>query len=419
MASAWSLTTSPRVRSISVLTGRNSSDEGLTSSPKSSSWYSDESGWRDTLSCYWAVIFSWRKLLVLMTLAIFSCCTLFVLHFGQVALFPRGTFFMLHYFILQVSRDALFSCFTNSMLLFFSWYTLFMLHIFRVLFFFVLLHVALFCCCTLFALHFFYVAFFLSYSLFMLHLFACCTFFMLQLFSCCFILNSFHVALFSCYTLFVFHFFRVAVFSCCTLFMLLFLRVAHFSSCTNSVRVTLIMLHLFPYCILFILNVFSWCTVAIFFVFFSCCFMLYLFRAALLNVTVLSSRTIFMFYFFHIVVHFFALFSCFTFFRVGLFSCCNFFMLHFFPVWTFTYDLFLVLVFFRPSFLLLFLTLRTFHIVIFHVTLSSWCTFSLKHISHMLLYSYYTFPERGNGCYTKTALNQSSWSFAYLERLPL
>ena len=70
MASAWSLTTSPIVRSISVLTWCNSSDEGLTSSPKSSPWYSNESGWRETLSCSWAAVISWR-LLVLVTLTVF------------------------------------------------------------------------------------------------------------------------------------------------------------------------------------------------------------------------------------------------------------------------------------------------------------------------------------------------------------
>ena len=72
MASAWSLTTSTMVRFISVLTGRTSSDEGLTSSSKSYPWYSDELGWRETLSSSWAVIISWRRLLVLVTLAVFD-----------------------------------------------------------------------------------------------------------------------------------------------------------------------------------------------------------------------------------------------------------------------------------------------------------------------------------------------------------
>ena len=259
-------------------------------------------------------------------------------------------------------------------------------------------------------LHFFAVALFSGCTFSILHffrliLFSCCTFLRVVLFSSCIFFHSFHDALFSCYTLFVLHFFRVAVFSGCTLFMLLLFRVAHFLSCTFSIRVTLFfilrsfhlfMLHFFPYCLLFILNVFSQCTVAIFFVFFWCFSCCTFFVLHYLNVTVFSSCTIFMFYFFHIVA----------------FSSWTFFVVHFFALfWTFTFDLFPVLVVFLPFFfLLLFLTLHTFHIVIFHVAIISCCSFSLKRISHMVLFSHYTFPECGNGCYTKIALNQSSWS---------
>ena len=104
-------------------------------------------------------------------LSLFSCRIFFTLHVSRVARFLCCTLVKLHCFILQVSRDALFSCCTNSMLHFFSWYTLFMLQFFRVLFFFVLLHVALFCCCSLFGLHFSMLHFL------RLILFSCCTFF--------------------------------------------------------------------------------------------------------------------------------------------------------------------------------------------------------------------------------------------------
>ena len=366
-----------------------------------------------------------------------SCCTFFVLHFGQVALFPCCTFFMLHYFILQVSRDALFSCCTNSMLHFFSWYTLFKLHFFRVWFVVVLLHVALCSCYTFFLLNSFQVALFLCCTfLYFLHVAPFFVLLHVELFLCCsfFVLPSFHFA-----------FFHVEVFSRWTLFMLLFFRVAHFLGCTFSVRVTLFssctlfMLHLFPYCILFILNVFLWCTVAIFLYFFrvvSCCTF---FVLRYLNVTVHSSCTILKFYFFHtvdfsswtfFVVHFFALFSCCTFFRVGLFSWCTFFLLHIFSCRTlFTLQFFHVTLFssfhlhfwpvscfslFLPFFLLLFLTLSTFHINVSCCTHFMLKLFPEAHFSYGIVFSNCIFPKCGNGCYTKLALNPLQTGFAFL-----
>ena len=81
---------------------------------------------------------------VLATPLLFSCCTLFMLHFLHVTLFSCCTLFMLHYFPVALSS-----------------------------------------CCTFSTLHFFHVA-----------LFWCCIFSMLQ-FS---MLHSFHAALFSCCT---------------------------------------------------------------------------------------------------------------------------------------------------------------------------------------------------------------------------
>ena len=121
------------------------------------------------------------------------CYTLFVLQFGQVALFTCCIFFMLHSlsyrnfpvlhslhvahflcctnFMLHFFRVALFSCCTFFRDTIFSSYTFFVLHfsrgalfsrcIFFVFFFSVLLHVAFCSCCTLFVLHSFRVAFFL------------------------------------------------------------------------------------------------------------------------------------------------------------------------------------------------------------------------------------------------------------------
>ena len=97
--------------------------------------------------------------------AFFSCCTLFVLHFGQVALFPCCIFCMLHFSccnfpVLHFFHAALISCFT----------------FFNVIPFF---------CCTSLVGHSFYVALFSCFIFFRVA--SCCTFLLL---------NSFLVALF-------------------------------------------------------------------------------------------------------------------------------------------------------------------------------------------------------------------------------
>ena len=138
------------------------------------------------------------------------------------------------------------------------------------------------------------------------------------------------------------------------------------------------MLHLLPYCIPFILNVFSWCTAAIFLYFFrvvSCCIFSkgYTFWSrTFLRCTFLTSFHIAPFVVlnsFH-VAHFLFCIS----FPVALFSCCNFFMLHFFPVWTFIFDLFLVLAFFALFFAAF---PRTAHFL--HCNLSR-CTYLILHL---------------------------------------
>ena len=87
--------------------------------------------------------------------------------------------------------------------------------------------VGLFSCCTIFVLHSFFVArwsscinsmldfFFLNVVFFRVALFRCCTFFLVAIFLGWnfFVLDLFHLVLFSCFT-----FLRVALFSCCTFF---------------------------------------------------------------------------------------------------------------------------------------------------------------------------------------------------------
>ena len=156
--------------------------------------------------------------------ALFSFCTLFsccilsycvfpVVKFFHTALilccpfFSGYTFFMLHLFVLHFSRGALSSRCTFIVFYFFSF--CFMLHS---------VHVAVFCCCTPFRLRFFCFALFSFYTLFLFHLFLSFTFLMLHLLSF--------------YTLFALHFFQVTPFSCCTFFLLHSIRVVLFSCCT-------------------------------------------------------------------------------------------------------------------------------------------------------------------------------------------
>ena len=111
--------------------------------------------------------------------------------------------------------------------------------------------VALFLFCSHFVL---YSLRFSCCTLYMSHLFSCCTVFMLCFFtliSCFtfFVLHSFCVALFPCYTFL--KTFRVALSSCCTLFLLNFFQHALFMYCT------LLIMHLFVYWTLLLLHLFS------------------------------------------------------------------------------------------------------------------------------------------------------------------
>ena len=121
--------------------------------------------------------------------ALFSCCTFFLLHSFHVALYPCCSILVLRF--LHVAL--------------FLYHTFFVFHyVFHFPFFYL--------CCIFFLFHFFRVA-----------LLLCCTFFMyffhVTLFPCCFF---FHIALITCDTIFMLSFFRIALFSCC------FFCVAHF-----------------------------------------------------------------------------------------------------------------------------------------------------------------------------------------------
>ena len=120
-----------------------------------------------------------RTFFVLHSVALFLCCTFFILHFFHFSLFLRCALFMSH----------IFSCCTVFMLYLLC--TLFMLHFFRVV------HYS---CCTFSMLHSFHVELF-SFTFFVLY--------------------RFHVKLFCVALLSYCTFSRVA--SCCTLFMLHFL----------------------------------------------------------------------------------------------------------------------------------------------------------------------------------------------------
>ena len=136
---------------------------------------------------------------------------------------------------------------------------------------------------------------------------------MLHLFSRCFMLHSFHVGLFLCYTLFVLHFFHAALFSCCTLFRLLSSRVALFP------RYTFFIMYSFHVAPFFVCNSFH-----------------------IAPFSVIQCSSSFVFYFFRVVscfmlVHFF-LFHLFHFIlilqfvQVALFSYFSFFTLQpFYP----------------------------------------------------------------------------------------
>ena len=159
----------------------------------------------------------------------------------------------------------------------------FILHFFRV---------KLVSCCTFVILHLFYVA-----------LFPFCTFFVLALymfhFLCCFVLHSCHVALFLCWILKL-NFFQVTLFLCFPFFIMQCFHLELFSWRTHSCC-TFFRVALFSRCIIF--------------------FVLDFFHTA----------PFFVVYSFHVVPFFyFGLFSCTTFFLLHIFSCRILSMLHVF-----------------------------------------------------------------------------------------
>ena len=137
--------------------------------------------------------------------ALFSCCTIWVLHFSHVALFSYWIFF--YSFSVAIS-----SCCTLSMLHFFR-ITLFFFFVISLTFHVFFMRCTFFLCFTFFALHCFCVALCSCYILFMLHFFQC---------------THFHVALFSCWNFIVLHSFSVVLSSFCTLFILQLFRIALF-----------------------------------------------------------------------------------------------------------------------------------------------------------------------------------------------
>ena len=165
-------------------------------------------------------------------------CALFLLHSFHVApfrvLLHVALFLCCTHFVFDFIRVALFYKALFSSCTFFVLYPIHVapfcvLNSCQVAPFLVLLHVPLTSRCTFFVLHSFRVAVFSYWTLFKFHYFcvvhfSCCTL------PCCtfFILHHFWVVLFSCCAHFVLHFFCVALFSCCTLFMLHFSRVVRF-----------------------------------------------------------------------------------------------------------------------------------------------------------------------------------------------
>ena len=71
--------------------------------------------------------------------ALFSCYTIFLLHFGQVAFFPCYTFSVLKFFVLHSFRVAIFLCCTFSISYTFHFSPFSVLHFFDVAPCFVLL----------------------------------------------------------------------------------------------------------------------------------------------------------------------------------------------------------------------------------------------------------------------------------------
>ena len=329
-------------------------------------------------------------------------------------------FFGLHFFHVTPFCVALF-----------SWCTLLTLHVYRILFFLVLLHVALCSCCCFLLLHSIQVTLFLFCTFFILYSFHVPPFSVFYFFNVTpsFVLHSFCVALFSSYTFFMLHFFSVAQYSSCTLFML----------------------HLFLHCILFIFNLF--CDAMQQFICILCfsCFLCCLFFVlGYLTVAVLSSCTIFMFYFFsYCSLKFYPklfygvlmshLFLCCTAFMLYLFLYCTLFMSGYFRFFVLGSFLFVLHLFsfaylllqhsfhaaifmlhffqFGPSLLTCF-SFNSFHGALFFATFRhtvhfSHCTLSCRihlmlhlfPVVHFSCYSLFTLDF----CYIKTALNHATF----------
>ena len=105
-----------------------------------------------------------------------SCCTRFMSHVFCVALILCWTLSVFYDFILHSLQVAIFSCCTLFMLHLFACCTLLMLNLFCCCSMLHSLHVALFCvalisCCTVSLLHFFHIALFSSFTFLVL-----CTF---------------------------------------------------------------------------------------------------------------------------------------------------------------------------------------------------------------------------------------------------
>ena len=190
--------------------------------------------------------------------SLFSCCTLFMLHFCSSPLTPftlhcfmlcfYSCFFMLHsvhvvrfwcytLFGLYFFHPVLFSCCT-----FLCVFSLFMEHIFRV---------TLFSCCTFFTLYTFWVALNIVLHFFCVALFSSSVLLMLYIYLY-FVLHSFYMApsfVVHCCKFFVFYFDHV--FSCCTFSVLLYFTVAIFSKC--AIVMLIYLFFLFVIIIFFIL----------------------------------------------------------------------------------------------------------------------------------------------------------------------
>ena len=164
-------------------------------------------------------------------IALFSCCTFFVLHTFGVAIFPCCTFFILYSFhvspfcVLRYFYLVLFHvapCFALIYLALTSGCTFLSCTHFVFQFFHVaLFHFELFSGCIFLLLHTFLAAFFLYFCMFLLHvpLISCCIFSVFALFTNCslFMLRHFSRCTsfeleFSCWILFILLFFRILLF---------------------------------------------------------------------------------------------------------------------------------------------------------------------------------------------------------------